>query len=201
MPETNAMPKLDKPGAGLPLLESLYVRWYLGPFVAARADWDKDSEAFNALGAKILKTVEGLGEEDLSRRVLVPKQRGLEDSSRYWSAAMALEHMVIVGEGQKKIVIALANNIVPDLKVDTGKVKPAGGMPAAETVSAFRALIATAEAEIARAAKDRDSKARLHHPWFGPINARQWHWLMQAHLRIHLNQIRAIVSQLKSPQG
>ena len=41
--------------------------------------------------------VEPLSAEQLQRRVLVKAPMGIEDSSRYWSASMVLEHLIEVG--------------------------------------------------------------------------------------------------------
>jgi hypothetical protein len=42
-------------------------------------------------------------------------------------------------------------------------------------------------------ALNRRSKARLQHPWFGPITAHQWNWLMGIHQSIHRKQIEEIL--------
>jgi hypothetical protein len=189
--------KLAKPGAGLPLHHALMMRYLVGPFVAKTSDWDKDSKGFASVHGKILKLAEKMTDAELSTRVLVPGQYGLEDSSRYWSAAMVLEHMVIVGSGIKSIVISLSNGVVPDFTVEIGKVKPKGAGTPQDAVRNFREFAATAIPDIDRDAKDRKSKAALTHPWFGPFTAHQWHWLLTAHGVIHLTQLRAIAERLK----
>jgi hypothetical protein len=189
--------RLDKPGAGVPLFQKLFFTWWLRPFVAARSDWEADSRGFEALNRKIFKALEGLDEAALQRRILVKPITGLEDSSRYWSAAMTVEHLLIVGEGIKKGIIALSNGIVPDRKIDTAKVKPKGDGSATATIAAYRAFAETAQRDIDAKVGDRKSKATLFHPWFGPFTAHQFHWLLTAHAAIHLKQIRQIVEGLQ----
>lgn len=195
--DAEILSSLDKPGAGIPFYQALYLRLYVKPFISARSDWDADTRAFNLINEKLLNAVGKLDEVQLSKRVLVPRQRGLEDSSRYWSAAMALEHLLIVGTGVKNIIINLSKGIVPDGKADTATVKPSGTPTAKEVLEQYRAFAASAPAEIDNAVKDRKSAAKFAHPWFGPFTAHQWHWLLAVHTGLHLKQVRAIIAGLK----
>jgi hypothetical protein len=188
--------KLDKPGAGIPLYQKLYLKWYVSPFIAAKSDWEADTRSFNLLNRKILDAVEKLDDAQLAKRVLVPPQQGLEDSSRYWSAAMTLEHLLIVGKNMKAIIISLSKGVVPDGKADTARVKPAGAATPQEILAQFRDFSATAATDIDRDVKDRKSTAKFAHPWFGPFMAHQWHWVLAAHTGLHLKQLRAIIAGL-----
>lgn len=185
-------PKLAKPGAGLPLLESLLVRYYVGPFVAKKADWNESIQTFERINERIAKAVEGLTDEQLNTKVLVPRQRGLEDSSRYWSLAMTLEHLVIVGTNIRDVTISLMNGVVPDAVADIAKVKPHGVMTAKQAVEDFENFRKTTMKMIDEKGRDQNSTAAFSHPWFGPINARQWHWLVGSHSAIHYLQIKNI---------
>lgn len=191
---------LQKPGAGVPLHHKLVMRYIVRPIVAGKLGWEKDSEGFGRIAGKIIKDYESLSEEQRTKRVLVPPQFGLEDSSRYWSAAMLLEHMLIVSQGIASLVVPLSKNIVPDYEVEMARVKPKGQMSAQEALTKFRAYSATAMGELDKAVGDRNAKATLLHPWFGPFTARQWHWLMTAHAVVHLNQLRAICWRLNPPK-
>ncbi|MGZ3690691.1 MAG: hypothetical protein ACXVAX_04270, partial [Pseudobdellovibrio sp.] len=91
-------PKLAPPGAGVPFYHRLLMRFFVGPFVAKKTPWNVSEQNFHKISGRILKEIENLSEKQLTTKVLVPPQMGLEDSSRFWSIAMALEHMVIVGE-------------------------------------------------------------------------------------------------------
>jgi hypothetical protein len=195
--DAEILASLDKPGAGIPLYQKLYLRLYVKPFISSRSDWDNDTKAFNLLNRKLLDAVEKLDEAQLSKRVLVPPQRGLEDSSRYWSAAMTLEHLLIVGTGVKNIIISLSKGIVPDGKADTALVKPSGAQTAREVLAQYGNFAAATPGEIDGAVKDRKSKATFDHPWFGAFTAHQWHWLLAVHTGLHLKQLRAIIAGLK----
>ncbi|HYD19808.1 MAG TPA: DinB family protein [Patescibacteria group bacterium] len=190
---------LQAPGAGVPKLHGFFMRHVVAPFIAGRSDWERDSAGFGSVSRKIIKDAEGLTPEQLGTKVLVPPQFGLEDSSRYWSAAMVLEHMMIVSKGISALVVSLSKGVVPDYQVEMARVKPKGELPPGEALAAFKAYAATAMAELDAAVADRKSKAVLEHPWFGKFTAHQWHWLMTAHSVIHLNQMRAICWRLNPP--
>lgn len=201
-PETDAdiIAKLQQPGAGVPFLDGLMMRFIVGPFVAAVTPWDQTKKSFASVNRKILDAAKRLDDAQLARRVLVVPQYGLEDSSRYWSAAMVLEHLVIVGAAIKSIVISLSRGHVPDFEVEIAKVKPTGVPSPQEALRAFEDFTRTVMDDIDREVKDRKSKTKLKHPWFGPFTARQWHWLLAAHSVIHLNQIREIADALAPPK-
>lgn len=183
---------LEKPGAGVGFVQQLAMRFYIGPFVAAKSDWDADNRRFLQSSKQILTMIEGLDDAALSQKVLVPPQRGLEDSSRYWSVAMTLEHIMIVGMGLRDIVIRLSQGKVPPGKADTARVKPPGQTPPQTVVQNYRYFVETVLDQVDKGVQNRDSKAVYVHPWFGKFTARQWHWLLATHNDIHLQQLRAI---------
>lgn len=197
-------PKLAPPGAGIPWPQRMLMTYLVRPLVADRSDWLENARGFSAVTAKLLNECEGLSEQVLGQRALVPPQRGLEDSSRFWSIAMALEHLVIVGSQIELVIAELTNERVPiDPKsqrravVDTAKVKPFGSMPPSEALEKFRQWAVGAEQRVLEASRSHTSRARLAHPWFGPFNSKQWQWLMTQHQAIHLRQIRAIKRELR----
>lgn len=191
-------PKLAPPGAGIPLSHRLLMTYVVRPLMADRSDWDKNARMFRHLTEKIETELAGMTDAQLSRRVLVPSQIGLEDSSRFWSVAMALEHLVIVGSKIEMLIGELAEERVPpQAKVDTAAVKPLGEMLAEQAVREFRAWAHGAEKRVLAKSQARKSKAFLVHPWFGPFNSLCWQWLLAQHHAIHLKQIRKIKNGLR----
>ena len=85
---------LAPPGAGLPVIQAFALRYLIFPAYCLTTSWDKALDAFQSEGQKLVTLVEPLSEEQLQRRVLVKAPLGIEDSSRYWSAAMVLEHLM-----------------------------------------------------------------------------------------------------------
>jgi len=190
-----ATPVLAPPGAGIPLPQKLFLRAYIRPFVAAKSSIEDSKKTFEQITDKILREIADLSDDDLNQKVLVPPQPGLEDSSRYWSIAMALEHLGIVGRKIFQVIDSLSKNLPINETADTAKVKPLGHMSPQESLSDFKnfALLEFSKVQVPHP----DSKNKFQHPWFGPMTSREWYWLLGAHQGIHLKQIRNIRKELK----
>ncbi len=136
-PTLQSVPKLAPPGAGIPFIQRMALQFIVAPFVAGRTPWGLSADRFKKLTQKILEEINGLTDRQLTLRILVPPQKGLEDSSRFWSIAMTLEHIVIVGKEMKKVVTHLSRNEDPPGVADTAKVKPEGEISDIESVKRF----------------------------------------------------------------
>src|SRR4051794_8680829 len=88
-------PRLAPPGAGLPVPELFIAR-----LLFAFRRWNGSREAFNTRFESERRAISELlkecDPEAAARRVLIQRPRGLEDSSRYWSVWMTLDHLRIV---------------------------------------------------------------------------------------------------------
>jgi hypothetical protein len=188
-------PRLAPPGAGIPLHHKLLLRFYVRPFVAAKTPIEASKRTFEKVTEKILQELQGLSEQELTQKVLVPPQTGLEDSSRFWSIAMTLEHLGIVGRKLCLVIEALSKGQTINEKADIGTLKPFGQMSASESLRDFQNFAD----EFARVQVPHpDSIHRFLHPWFGRMNCREWYWLLGAHQSIHLKQIRQIKKGLSA---
>lgn len=189
-------PKLAPLGAGLPKLELFVARIR---FALWRATSNRES--INARFQHERETIAGLlkspGAGAASQRVLIARPRGLEDSSRYWSVWMALDHLRMVHQGITRTIQALAAGIALKGKASTAAVKPRADVTV-EVVEEYEEscdrLLATAK-EI----NDLRTKIRYAHPWFGPLDAAGWHALSAMHLSLHREQIECIIAQLRTP--
>lgn len=56
--------------------------------------------------------------------MLIERVRGLEDSSRYWSVWMTLDHLRIMNSRLGKVITSLAKGVIPPGKASTANVKP-----------------------------------------------------------------------------
>jgi len=185
-------PKLDKPGAGLPWPQSWITRMIVPP-MARRFTWDECAAKFALQSEKVQKMVQPLDDVTIQARVLVPRLRGLEDSSRFWSVSMTLEHLIIVGDGVADIIVKLAMGEKPKEIVETANVKPQEKYIGTAARLEFAAMAQRVRHRLETEIVDRDSKVTHDHPWFGPFTARQWHWLLGGHTVIHRDQIRSIL--------
>lgn len=184
---------LAAPGAGLPLPELLaarlmfsWHRWRMSR-AAAAADIRAERDALRALVAP-------LDPERGGHQVLIPRLRGMEDSSRYWSAYMTLEHIRIVNQATAGVIAQLLHGRTPGRTASTADVKPAPGI-GPEVVLAMEESCA-ALVRVADGAATLRTKARYAHPWFGPLDAAGWHVLTGFHMRLHRKQVESILAHL-----
>ena len=191
----NQIPRLAAPGAGLPAIELRIAR----VLFALRA-WTHDRRQIDALlrreRALVADLVRSCPAGRLGERVLIPRPRGLEDSSRHWSVLMTLEHLRIVNLACASIIRELSEGRVPAGQASTADVKPGPDVTQA-AISAYEESCDTVLAAVA-SAKNLDDPARFPHPWFGPMSARRWHVLAAVHLGLHRKQLEAIVRGLKA---
>jgi hypothetical protein len=191
-------PKLAPPGAGLPKVELFIARrlfaWrqMRGNREFFTADFQREREAIRAL-------VRDCDAESGARRVLIERVPGLEDSSRYWSVWMTLEHLRIIHTGVAGTIGSLAKGVVPPGKASTAAVKPKPDIGAAvvgEYEKSCDKLLETIAAH-----PNLKTTARFAHPWFGPLDAAGWHSMAGTHLAIHRKQTERILKALAAPQS
>ena len=191
----NESPKLAAPGAGLPGVELQIAR-----ILFALRAWTHGRQRIDALFQKeralVAELVRSCPAGRLGERVLIPRPRGLEDSSRHWSVLMTLEHLRLVNLVCAAVIRDLSGGRVPAGKASTADVKPSPTVTEA-VISAYEASCDEVLAAVA-SAKDLDDPARFPHPWFGPLSARRWHVLAAVHLGIHRAQLEAILCGLKA---
>jgi hypothetical protein len=94
-------PQLAAPGAGLPKSErvvaNFMIRWK-----ADHTTREQAAACFAAERAAILSLLQGHDEVALSQPVLIKRLPGLEDSSRYWSLLMVVDHLRIVNRDMRR---------------------------------------------------------------------------------------------------
>ncbi len=192
-------PKLQPPGAGLPLLQKLILRYFIGPFQSKITSWNVSKTNYEKLTSKIIEAAEAVPLEKRKKKILVNPIIGLEDSSRYWSVDMLLEHLMIVGKNMESIIISLDSGVKPNVVADIAKVKPtaASGVDSPQNILfEFKAFAPTLMQRLDLKMKNRDSDITLKHPWFGECNARQWYFVLAAHQGIHWQQLKQIIEKL-----
>jgi hypothetical protein len=177
----------------LPWWELLVARYLVFPRACRKLTWAAAAQLFQEEGAKILTVWDALPPERLGERVLIRRLAGIEDSSRFWSVAMTVEHLNIVGSNIRQTIFNLRRGEVPARRARTEDVKPRGEIAPAEVRAEFSRLLAQAtSAEGVEPPVPRSVGPRYAHPWFGPIDAHQWHCLLGLHQRLHRKQIEAI---------
>jgi hypothetical protein len=79
------------------------------------------------------------------------------------------------------------------VKPDVAAVKPSGSYGAG-AVGVFQSFLAQYADTMNREVADRRSRTTLRHPWFGEMNAHQWHCLAALHQAIHRKQMQKILA-------
>ena len=190
---TDTEPKLAAPGAGLPAPE-LFVARKLFALKCDAGSREKFIAVFKDERAKIKALLESCPTEQCGERVLIPRLRGLEDSSRNWSIWMTLDHLRIVNGGVGAFVTELIQERVPGELIGTADLKPSPGVTGA-VESEYEQGCDDFLDHLANAGELK-TKALYPHPWFGPMDAFQWLALASMHMGIHRKQIAAIISGL-----
>ncbi|MBP7863150.1 DinB family protein [bacterium] len=189
-------PKLAKPGAGLPIVEWLVAKYIVFPNRFRSTTIKHAIEQFEDESKKIIELLSGLSDEQLAQRRLIPRLQGLEDSSRYWSIAMTIQHLNIVGEGMLGIIVSLSRgkNDLPFRGI--ADVKPSSDVDAQGEIANFKKLTENFGRLVCKIDFEKHSDQKHPHPWFGPLNARQWTLFAAPHQAIHRKQIEQIIERL-----
>ncbi len=199
-----ALPNLQPPGAGIPAIERIVGGTMLRLSIRRtarqrQAGRDRIRAELQTLGNQIIAAAHSIPNERLAQRILISRLRGLEDSSRFWSVLMTLDHMRIVNERITQTLTDLAANTPSPHIVGTADVKPSAS-PDRSAIHDF-SLSLDQLIQHADNIPSLETTARYPHPWFGPLNALGWFVMSAMHLRIHLQQIHKIADRIhqKSP--
>jgi hypothetical protein len=194
--ESEIIAQLGRPGDGVPWWARLILKYVVKPRVVRKSTWQSNIQQIDLIHSKIMKEVGDLSLNDLTTRALIPPQRGLEDSSRYWSIAMTLRHLIIVGSGIKKIILHIGQNEKYNEIVDTATVKPENQVYDLNIIQDYQTMTESYISDLEQTFSSDLSQVLLsqthYHPWFGAMNAKDWFWLVGTHMGLHLRQIREI---------
>lgn len=188
-----SIPSLQSPGAGLPKGELVVARML---FAVAR--WRSSRDGATARFAQerqaIRALIAGCDSRSGAQRVLIRRVAGMEDSSRFWSVWMTLDHLRIIHLSFARVIGALVQGNAPAGQASTAAVKPS----IEATVEVIAPYEASCDALLASsaAAPDLKTRARFTHPWFGSLDAAGWYALTGVHLKIHRQQIERILAGL-----
>ncbi|HTL69091.1 MAG TPA: hypothetical protein VL200_15605 [Lacunisphaera sp.] len=187
-----APPRLAPPGAGLPRVELLVARLL---FRWHRLKTSRDAVAAQIAAERdaIVALARGCDSVAAARPVLIPRLRGMEDSSRCWSVYMTVEHVRIVNATITGLLRLLPEGRTPSRVASTAAVKPAPGID--ETVIAAFERGCADLAAAAAAVPNLHAGAHYAHPWFGPLDAAGWHAMAGFHLTLHRRQIEEIIAR------
>ncbi len=188
-------PKLAKPGAGISLFERLFLYLFIKPFIMKRLDKAEALRSLREGRDEITAHIREFKAEDLTKRILVKRPYFVEDSSRYWSAAMLCNHL-------GKVNGALAKAIESGFTAKRGPkynprdrlkaVKPEAEKNIIQEIEIFQHSVERIQ-KAAQWQSEQDLSSRLiPHPWFGNLTHVQWIWFAGYHMKIHAKQLKQI---------
>ncbi|HTI72018.1 MAG TPA: DinB family protein [Candidatus Limnocylindria bacterium] len=186
-------PQLAPPGAGLPKPEL-----YIGRLLFAVNRWAGNRTTFDARfqleRQKIRELLATCPPDACGKRVLIARPRGMEDSSRYWSIWMTLDHLRIIHRSFMQVITQLSQGKTPAGRASTANVKPSTSVNAA-VVGDYEKSCDDLLATVA-SIPNLKTGVRYLHPWFGSLDAAGWHAIAGTHLAIHRVQIERIIAGL-----
>lgn len=186
-------PKLAAPGAGLPEIERFFANLMIH-WKSKRTSREAAATTFATERDAILKLLHTTPTEQLTTPVLIKRLPGLEDSSRYWSMLMTLDHLRIVNDQIKGVIASLCAGMVPPGATSTAAVKPSTQVDAS-IIAAFETSCSDFE-KTAAAQSNLKTTLAYPHPWFGPMDASAWHFMTGFHMQLHRKQMELILAGL-----
>ncbi|AKF25145.1 hypothetical protein YH65_06875 [Sulfurovum lithotrophicum] len=186
---------LQEAGAGISPFKRLIAKHVIFPMLNRFISWEKAGDIYDREGTKIIALVSPLSKEKLFERVLVPKLFGLEDNSRYYSVAMVIKHLLIVGNALQTRIPLLSQGRKLNDQVQIEDVKPYTEIED-DIVQQFETFLASYRKLLNKNVKNIYIDNTSAHPWFGEFNPKQWSILGMVHQIVHRRQIEAIIKEL-----
>ena len=185
-------PILQAPGAGLPVIEGMLLKYIVAPTLSAMTPWRLAVHLFLSEGYKALALAEKATHAKCDKRVLVPRLIAMEDSSRFWSVYMTLRHLILVGETIEDILLKSSKEELSHKTLSIVAVKPELETKA-DVLDDFRKFLERFSMNMGAIDSAHHSAIKHIHPWLGPINMHQWLCLGGIHQRLHRRQIQMIL--------
>lgn len=176
--------------------QTAILRHLVAPTVARRADIFENRRTFEAVNRRMIELLHLIPHEEWEERVLVGHQFGLDEHSRFFSPIMVIDHVLFAGKTIRAIVHELAQGIVVDHIIQSPFAFPQSRISHAELLTLFSDYTETCMADLEPLVLKADCETTIDHPWYGPFNMKQWHWLLAGHSMIHYRQLKNIKEHL-----
>jgi hypothetical protein len=188
--------ELEKSGAGLSPIRVFLAKHIFFPILNRFISWERAWDIYDKEGKKIIVLASKLDNKQLFSRILVPKLFGLEDNSRYYSVAMTIEHLLIVGGALQVRVPILSRGKKLNRYIKIEDVKPYKEIDE-NIVDNFQIFLNSYREKLKKNVENIHIDNTSTHPWFGEFNPKQWSILAMVHQIVHRRQIEAIVKGLE----
>jgi hypothetical protein len=192
-------PKLAEPGDGLGLLEMFLLRKWVKGFLMRNLTREAALKKMKAGQEALEINLAPFKGQHLTTRVLVPRPWFVEDSSRYWSAAMLFRHVGKVNGALAKAIelkFSLAQETSENSKQRLRAVKPELELNTILEIDNFRNSVERlTKAATFTSVHDLESNI-IPHPWLEQLTYLQWIWFMGFHMKVHAKQLNSIYKEL-----
>jgi hypothetical protein len=186
---------LGKAGAGLSKGRAFFLKYLGFPVLNSLITWDRALTIFEKEGESIVQLANSVSNDRLKERVLVPKLFGLEDNSRYYSIAMVLRHLLIVGNALQERIPSLSQGKKLEKEIKIEEYKPYEVIDdniIQEYEDFFKGFREALESKVDNIYLENSHE----HPWFGNLKAKEWAVMGAIHQIVHRRQIEAIIKDL-----
>lgn len=186
--------ELQKPGAGLPNKERLFIKNILVPTARTLFTWNLALYILKREVKIISKLVDSTPKNLLQHKMIIDRTFAIEDDSRQFSINMVVEHLTITGNA-----IMLVINTLSKEKEFSRDVTVEGVKPFENKEDAIVDLLAFTDTyeNFINSLDKKPSKQTKAHPWFIEFNNFDWSIFNAIHTFIHRRHIEAIISKLK----
>ena len=185
--------ELEKPGAGLPDIERLFIKNVLIPIVRTLFTWNIAIFLLKREARIIMKLLTNIKKNKLRQKVIIDRVFAIEDDSRQYSIYMVLEHLSIAGYGVMGVISTLSKEEEFKLDLTIEGVNPSN--TSEDSTIMFQEYMKIYEIFIKELPKKQSIKTK-EHPWFVKFNNFDWSIFMYMHTFIHRRQIQAIIQKL-----
>ena len=194
----NSQGQLQEPGAGLPTLEAAFLNAFFKFGTVIMSDRSA-MKLFNKESDRLLQYADEGGQSyDISQELLIPRVMGIEDSSRNWSVLMVLEHLCMTNHDMLIGINSLVKGMTPHFDAKIKNYKPSRDV-GFDVIQRYQQICSDYVGNIESMIRSRGSlrsSVRFEHPWFGLLDAHQWHCLVGVHQRVHRRQAQKIIAML-----
>lgn len=162
----------------LPSYHTVLLRDYFAPIVARRSNIYENRRVFEVLHQRVLQLMTEIPEDLWDTRVLVPPQFGLDRFSSDFSAIMTVEHILTVGRHFSSLVADMAMGGPLDRLFSREQMLPRRLKAPHVILEEFKEYSESCMRDLEPLMEQADLEKNVEHPWFGPFNVVQWHWLL-----------------------
>ena len=189
---------LGKAGGGLSSGRAFFLRHLGFPLLNSIIPWERALDIFENEGEKIISLARSMEKDTFFKRALSGSRTilfGLEDNSRYYSVAMVLEHLLVVGTALQNRIPMLSQGKILDQEIKIEDYKPY--MEIDDTIiDEYETFLHGFRKEVEENIDDIYLDNRHEHPWFGELKAKDWAVMGAIHQVVHRRQVEVIIRGL-----